>query len=167
MTEPVQSVSLDEVRARFLEAEGRLAAAAAATEEIREAAGSLGTARAGVAEAAARLEGLAASLADVSSALLENATNLRAGVDAIRAGDPAQVRRQIEELDSSFTAMQSVVGEGFATVGQQQLTAAARSDALDASLATIESRARRERLGAAAVIAALVLVTIVLQVVLR
>jgi ABC-type transporter Mla subunit MlaD len=115
MTEP-GALSLDEVRARFLEAETRLTETTAAIKSIEGAAERLAGAREGVTEASQQLAVLAGSLGEVTSALTTNAQHLREGVDAIRLGDPAAIRRQIEELDSAFTAMQSVMGDRFGAI---------------------------------------------------
>jgi hypothetical protein len=113
MTEPTQEITLEEVRARFLEAESRLTDAATAIATIEEAAGRMGVAHEGVVAASTQLAGLASSMGEIASSLDENARHLREGVDAIRAGDPAEIKRRIEELDAAFTAMQSVTAERF------------------------------------------------------
>lgn len=112
MTDPT-AVSLDEVRTRFLEAEARLGDAANAIRSIEDAASQVGAARGSLTAAGEQIRGLAGQFGDVASALSENAEELRRGVDAIRLGDPAEVRRQIEELDAAFTAMQSVMADRF------------------------------------------------------
>jgi hypothetical protein len=115
MTEPA-ALSLDDVRARFVDAETSLTEMAASIRSIEGAAERLVGAREGVAEASQHLAALAGSLGEVTSSLATNAQHLREGVDAIRLGDPAAVRRQIEELDSAFTAMQAVMGERFGAI---------------------------------------------------
>lgn len=112
MTEPT-AVSLDEVRTRFMEAEARLGDAANAIRSIEDAASQIGAARGSLTAAGEQIRGLAGQFGDVASSLSENAEELRRGVDAIRLGDPAAVRRQIEELDAAFTAMQSVMADRF------------------------------------------------------
>ena len=134
MTEP-SSVSLEEVRERFLEAEARLGDAAKAIQAIEEAATRVGAARESLTSAGDEIRGLAGQFAEVASALSENADHLRRGVDAIRMGDPAAVRRQIEELDAAFTAMQSTVVERFGNIETSQATAGS-------TLETISARSR-------------------------
>lgn len=115
MTEPT-AVSLEEVRTRFLEAEARLGDAANAIRSIEDAASQVGAARGSLTAAGEQIRGLAGQFGDVASALSDNAEELRRGVDAIRLGDPAAVRRQIEELDAAFTALQSVMADRFAGI---------------------------------------------------
>jgi chromosome segregation ATPase len=116
MTEASSVVSLEEVRARFLEAEARLEEASEAVATIEAAAASLGSTRESLSTAGDQVAGLATRFGDVADSLGENATHLREGVDAIRLGDPAAIRRQIEELDEAFTAMQAVTGERMTAV---------------------------------------------------
>jgi hypothetical protein len=113
MTEPAQEITLEDVRARFLEAETRLGEASDAIAAIEQAAERMGVAHDGVVAAGAQLAGLASSMSEVSASLSANAIHLREGVDAIRAGDPAEIKRRIEELDAAFTAMQAVTVERF------------------------------------------------------
>ena len=115
MTES-STISLEEVRSRFLEAEARLGDAAAAIRSIEDAGNRVGAARESLTAAGEEIHGLAGRFGDVASSLTENAEELRRGVDAIRLGDPAAVRRQIEELDATFTAMQSVTSDRFRDV---------------------------------------------------
>lgn len=132
MTEP-STVSLDEIRQRFVEAEARLGDAAKAIRVIDDAAMRVGAARESLTSAGDEIRGLAGKFGDVAAALTENAEELRRGVDAIRLGDPAAVRRQIEELDASFTAMQSVMAQRFGGIEDAQT-------ALAATLETVGSR---------------------------
>lgn len=155
MTEPT-ALTLDDVRARFLEAEARLGDAAAAIKSIETATERLASAREGLADAGQQLAGLAGSLGEVAAALTDNAQHLREGVDAIRLGDPAAIRRQIEELDSAFTALQAVLGD--------RLTAIEGSTAEASQEVTrLSGSARRERRILAAAILAAVVIGIVLQ----
>lgn len=153
MTEQTNEITLEDVRNRFLDAETRLTETVAAVAAIQEAAGHLGAAREGLGVAGERLGGLAGSMEEVASALTDNATHLREGVDAIRAGDPAEIRRQIEELDAAFTAMQSVVGDRLTKIEQE---VAAQVVALGAHMAT----SRREARIIAAGLAVLMIVSI-------
>lgn len=144
MTEPKSQVSLDDVRVRFMEAETKLSEAGVAIASIQMAAERLGAAKEGLGTASQRLAELASSFGDVAASLTNNAEELRLGVDAIKAGDPAEIKRQIEELDSAFTAMQSVVGERMTQLD-------AKTDALSSQLAdlasssvALEANARRE-----------------------
>lgn len=114
------AVSLEEVRARFLEAEARLGDAAKAIQAIEDAAVRVGAARESLTTAGDEVRGLAAQFADVAASLTENAAELGRGVDAIRLGDPAAVRREIEELDAAFTSMQSVMAERFSGIETAQ-----------------------------------------------
>lgn len=147
-------VSLEEVRTRFLEAETRLSDAATAVGAIQAAAERLGDAKEGLGAASSQLGRLAGDLGEISAALRENATRLREGVDAIRAGDPAEIRRQIQELDSAFTAMQAVVG--------QRLDGLDRStDRIGQALTAHASRARRDGRILAALVAGLILISMI------
>ena len=123
MTES-STISLEEVRSRFLEAEARLGDAAAAIRSIEDAGNRVGAARESLTAAGEEIHGLAGRFGDVASSLTENAEELRRGVDAIRLGDPAAVRRQIEELDAAFTAMQSVTSDRFRDVQAAQTSLA-------------------------------------------
>ena len=111
MTESNAVVSLEEVRARFLEAETRLEEASRAVGSIEAAAASLGTTRASLAEAGTGVANLAARFGEVADTLHANAEIFGRASDAIKLGDPAAIKRQIEELDEAFTAMQAVMGE--------------------------------------------------------
>lgn len=124
-------LTLDDVRLRFLEAQSQLADAGSAVETIRQSAERLGEARSGLANAGVEVAGLAERFGAVADAMAENAERLREGVDAIRLGDPAAIRRQIEELDAAFTAMQSVFGDRLTAieVGLGRLDDAAKSAA--------------------------------------
>ena len=133
MTEP-SSVSLDEVRERFLEAEARLGDAAKAIQAIEDAATRVGAARESLTSAGEEIRGLAGQFSEVAASLGANAEELRRGVDAIRLGDPAAVRREIEELDAAFTAFQSVVGERFDANESAQTERSTRSETLSRSL---------------------------------
>ena len=155
MTEQ-RPVTLEEVRARFLEAESRLSEAADAVGAIQAAAERIGAAREGLGAAGAQLGNLAAALGGIATSLDDNATNLREGVDAIRAGDPAQIRQQIEELDSAFTAMQSVVGERLTHLEQQGV---ALSAAFEAKVATLRRDHRIVAIALAALVIASALIT--------
>jgi chromosome segregation ATPase len=106
-----RTLSLDDVRERFVEARAQLADASSSIGAIREAAQSLGQSRESLLGAGSRITELAERFGAVADAMAENAERLREGVDAIRLGDPAAIRRQIEELDAAFTALQSVSGE--------------------------------------------------------
>jgi hypothetical protein len=153
MTEQTNQISLEEVRVRFLDAEARLSEAATAVGAIQAAAERLGSAREGLGAAGERLGELAASMGDIASSLADNAIRLREGVDAIRAGDPAEIKRRIEELDAAFTAMQSVVGDRLTKLDEQ---GAAISAALDEHV----SASRRESRIVAAGLAILVIVSV-------
>ena len=133
MTEP-SSVSLEEVRERFLEAEARLGDAAKAIQAIEDAATRVGAARESLTSAGEEIRGLAGQFTEVAASLGANAEELRRGVDAIRLGDPAAVRREIEELDAAFTAFQSVVGERFDASERAQTDRDIRSEAASRSV---------------------------------
>lgn len=141
MTDPT-GVSLDEVRTRFLEAQARLGDAANAIRSIEDAAAQVGAARGSLTAAGEQIRGLAGQFGDVASALSENADELRRGVDAIRLGDPAAVRRQIEELDAAFTAMQSVMAERFTGIEASNKSFADRLESVRRAQASarLESR---------------------------
>lgn len=169
MTEPKIEVTLEDVRARFLEAESRLSEAAGAIEAIEQAAERLGLARESVSAASEQLAGLAAALGEVALGLNANATHLREGVDAIRAGDPAEIKRRIEELDAAFTAMQSVTAERSAAldVTLRERFDDAQRRAQEASVASLTKLARvqLELRVSAAVIGVLVAVSIAMTLV--
>lgn len=159
MTEPT-SVSLDEVRQRFSEAEARLGEAANAIHAIEDAASRVGSARESLTSAGNEIRGLASQFGDVASSLTENAEELRRGVDAIRLGDPAAVRRQIEELDASFTAMQSVMADRFGGIEASQKAIAER---LDAAASAQQSTRRESRiLGALSILLIAIVVAMAL-----
>ena len=167
MAEQTNEITLEDVRNRFLEAETRLTDTVAAVAAIQEAAGNLGAARDGLGIAGQRLGGLAGSMTEVATGLAENAAHLREGVDAIRAGDPAEIRRQIEELDAAFTAMQSVVGERMSKLEEGQAALAVRVTEVLKALAAAQtavvaqaSRSRRDSLVGTVVVAALVIAAI-------
>lgn len=140
-------LTLDDVRLRFLEAQSQLADAGSAVEAIRQSSERLGAARDGLAGAGAEVARLAERFGAVADNLAENADRLHQGVEAIRLGDPAAIRREIEELDAAFTAMQGVFGDRLKTI--------------ETALARIEASAqaqRRERL----IIAAITIIAVVI-----
>ncbi len=133
-------LTLDDVRLRFLEAQSQLADAGSAVEAIRQSSERLGAAREGLVDAGTEVAKLAERFGTVADNLAENADRLQQGVEAIRLGDPAAIRHEIEELDAAFTAMQGVFGE--------------RLKAIETALAKIAASSqaeRRERLITAAV----------------
>ena len=114
------AITLEAVRTRFLEAETALADANRAITAIQGASMMIGEAKDSVTTSAGQLGALASALADMTGLLGENATALREGVDAIRLGDPAEVRRMLSELDEAFTAFQATTGERLETLAKQQ-----------------------------------------------
>lgn len=158
-------VSLDEVRARFLAAEERLTEASDAVGAIQQAALDIGSTRESLSQAGERLGALAGSVGEISTTLADNALHLREGVDAIRQGDPAAIRRQIEELDAAFTAMQSVLGERLATIEQAERDVKSAVAELRAEAASHGARAAREGRIIAAIGGVLFVVVIVLSLV--
>src|SRR3712207_347091 len=98
MTEQA-SLTLDDVRQRFLEAQAQLTDASGAIEAIRQSAEKLGSAREGLADAGTQVAAMAERFGAVADAMDENAQQLLLGVEAIRLGDPAAIRREIQELD--------------------------------------------------------------------
>lgn len=161
MTEQT-TVSLEEVRERFLEAETRLGEAAKAIQAIDDAATRVGAARESLSAAGDEIRALAGQFADVASSLSENAEELRRGVDAIRLGDPAAVRRQIEELDAAFTALQSVMADRFGALeaSQSALGVGIESTAAAHEAGTKSARLEARIIGAVTIL--LVVGTIVL-----
>lgn len=133
----VGAVGLEEVRARFLDAEQALSDANRAITTIQGASAQIGGASQSVTDAATKLGGLASSLGDLTATLAENAVGLREGVDAIRLGDPAEVRRMLSELDAAFTAYQS-------TVVQRLDSAEARQGELTQQFEAIARTSRRQ-----------------------
>jgi len=132
--------TLDDVRQRFLDAETHLAGIGSTLERLSGAAAGIGQARQSLDQAGNALGQLAASLGETASELEANAAALRQGVDAIRLGDPAEVRRQLSELDAGFSAFQAIVIERLTAVEGHQST-------LDRTVnaATEESRAHSQR----------------------
>lgn len=114
------AITLEAVRTRFLEAETALADANCAITAIQGASMMIGEAKDSVTTSAGQLGALASALADMTGLLGENATALREGVDAIRLGDPAEVRRMLSELDEAFTAFQATTGERLEALAKQQ-----------------------------------------------
>jgi hypothetical protein len=102
-------LTLDDVRQRFLEAQAQLTDASGAIEAIRQSADRLGAAREGLADAGKEVARLAERFGTVADAMADNAQRLMEGVEAIRLGDPAAIRREIQELDAAFTPFQSVM----------------------------------------------------------
>jgi hypothetical protein len=145
VTDP-SAVTLEEVRDRFLQAETRLGDAASAIQAIEAAATQIGSTRESLMTAGTEVRALAGQFSDVASSLTTNADELRRGVDAIRLGDPAAVRRQIEELDAAFTAMHSVMADRFSHIEATQTSLAAAFDATgnrqDASAKSMRTEAR-------------------------
>ncbi len=160
MTIETPALTLDEVRTRFLAAEESLGEAARAVAAIQGAAGQIAAARDGLAMSSTKIGELAASLSDLGAGLGENAVALREGVDAIRLGDPAELRRLIQELDAAFTAFQASVGERLEVIEQTESAASQQ----------VRSLARRQlvetRVGLAA-LALLVFLAIVVSFVVR
>ena len=116
--------TLDDVRQRFLDAETNLAGIGSTLERLAGAAAGIGEARQSIDQAGTALNDLANGLADTASELEANAVALRQGVDAIRLGDPAEVRRQLSELDAGFTAFQATVVERLTKLEARQTTLA-------------------------------------------
>ena len=114
------AITLEAVRTRFLDAETALADANRAITAIQGASMMIGEAKDSVTTSAGQLGALASALADMTGVLGDNATALREGVDAIRLGDPAEVRRMLSELDEAFTAFQATTGERLETLATQQ-----------------------------------------------
>lgn len=112
--------TLDDVRQRFLDAETNLAGIGSTLERLAGAAAGIGEARQSIDQAGTALNDLANGLADTASELEANAVALRQGVDAIRLGDPAEVRRQLSELDAGFTAFQATVIERLTALEARQ-----------------------------------------------
>lgn len=156
------SVSLEEVRDRFLQAETRLGDAANAIQAIETAATQIGSSRESLMTAGTEIRALAGQFSDVASSLTTNADELRRGVDAIRLGDPAAVRRQIEELDAAFTAMQSVMVDRFTHIEAAQTSLAARFDATDSRQDAFAKSMRTEARIIGAVTVLLVALAVVL-----
>ena len=98
MTEP-SSVSLDEVRERFLEAEARLGDAAKAIQAIEDAATRVEAARESLTSAGEEIRGLAGQFSEVAASLGANAEELRRGVDA----SPSGTRRPYAGRSRSWT----------------------------------------------------------------
>jgi hypothetical protein len=113
-------ITLEAVRTRFLEAETALADANRAITAIQGASVMIGEAKESVTVSAGQLGALAAALSDMTGVLGDNATALREGVDAIRLGDPAEVRRMLSELDEAFTAFQATTGDRLEALAKQQ-----------------------------------------------
>jgi hypothetical protein len=112
--------TLEDVRQRFLDAETHLAGIGSTLERLSGAAAGIGQARQSLDGAGAALADLATNLGETANELEANATALRQGVDAIRLGDPAEVRRVLHELDGSFGAFQRTVIERFTAVEASQ-----------------------------------------------
>jgi hypothetical protein len=108
--------TLEDVRQRFLDAETHLAGIGSTLERLSGAAAGIGQARQSLDGAGTALADLATNLGETANELEANATALRQGVDAIRLGDPAEVRRLLYELDASFSAFQKTVIERFTAV---------------------------------------------------
>ncbi len=136
------AITLEAVRTRFLEAETALADANRAITAIQGASMMIGEAKDSVTTSAGQLGALASALADMTGLLGENATALREGVDAIRLGDPAEVRRMLSELDEAFTAFQATTGERLEALGGQQEDFGVGL----AALAEADSRGRRRQM---------------------
>ena len=83
-------------------------------------------------------------------------------MDAIRLGDPAEVRRQLNELEAGFDAFQSVVGERFGAIeerqskAEQQLADTTTRLADAVKVAQTEARMLLLAVGALAIIAIIV-----------
>src|SRR5688572_11675956 len=97
MTEPAKQggVTLEDVRARFLAAENDLLKTSRSLQELHGAIEALGEARGGLKNAAAEIGRLGTHFQAVIDGLGQNLSTLRAGVDALKSGEPAQVLHQI------------------------------------------------------------------------
>jgi chromosome segregation ATPase len=109
--EPTGRTALEDVRSRFLETEQRLQEAVRAIDEVRSSAETIATTRESLVAASERLATLSGSLTDLVSGLAANADELRQGVDAIRMGDPAETRRQIQELGEALSVSRAVTAD--------------------------------------------------------
>jgi hypothetical protein len=143
-------LTLDDVRLRFLDAQAQLTDASGAIEAIRQSAQRLGAAREGLADAGTEVASLAERFGTVADAMAENAEQLTLGVEAIRLGDPAAIRQEIQELDSAFTAFQSVMVERLGVIE----ASVARSEV------SMQASARKQLVLTAVVLVAVVVVAI-------
>jgi chromosome segregation ATPase len=134
MTDDVaRAPTLDDVRQRFLDAETSLSGIGATLERLSGAAAGIGQARQSIDQAGASLGQLATRLSETAAELGANAVALREGVDAIRLGDPAEVRRQLNELDAGFGAFQGLVVERLTAIESRQ-------SALEATIVEVRRR---------------------------
>lgn len=127
----IRQPTLDDVRQRFLDAETHLAGIGSTLERLSGAAAGIGQARQSLDQAGTALGALAATLGETADGLEANAAALRQGVDAIRLGDPAEVRRQLSELDAAFGAFQATVTDGQAAMIDGLKTLEERQSALE------------------------------------
>jgi chromosome segregation ATPase len=155
-------ITLEDVRARFLETESKLREATAAVEELRSGAEGMATTRETLAAASRQLSELSTALTDVAGSLAENADQLRQGVDALRLSDPAEVRRQLDELAEAVAANQVVNSE---RLDQLEISArAATSEAGESTSAWLARNRLEARIGFL-VVAGLALIAIAISLV--
>lgn len=100
MEAEVESVSLEQVRVQFLQAEEHLRRLATSIEEAKAVATELGASRESVAQAAESLASLADQIGGAANTFSDHDASLRRGIELLAAADPAAIREDIALLRS-------------------------------------------------------------------
>jgi chromosome segregation ATPase len=121
------TVSLEQVRARFLQADAALRDASASIESVRTASSQLGAAR-------ESLGNTGAAVAEMVGKLESAVVALQGGVAALGESEPAQIVKRIEVVEGSIAALHAHVGNESSAIGTRQASAeAVVLEALEAS----------------------------------
>lgn len=154
---PAEIVSLEDVRARFLEAEDHLRRVAASVQAASKAGAELRESRASLKAAAEALVALATAIGTTAAGFADHDAALRRAIDLLAAADPAAIREDVALLRSIASESREVATRQAAaiaqSIGEVRAAQTASSEATQASLSAI----RREGL-VAIVLGALTLV---------
>lgn len=100
----IGSLSLDDVKSRFADAEEQLRQLAAATSGLQEESAALGDARAAVRDVGERVGGLADLLAGLADAM-------KGATEAVEQLDPAAISGQLRGLEEGIEGLRDDVGK--------------------------------------------------------
>lgn len=157
---PAQVVSLEDVRARFLEAEDHLRRVAVSIEAASKAGAELRQSRESLTAAAEALMAVATEIGKTASGFADHDAALRRAIDLLAAADPAAIREDITLLRSIASDNREAAARQVAaleqSLGEQRKEQAAGADEVRSRLDALRSQIR-----IALALAALTLVGIV------
>jgi chromosome segregation ATPase len=163
--EQPQSVGLEDVRARFTQAEASLARAAKALGHLRSSIEELDGARDELRNVGSVLIQAATTLQSATGSLEGHVQLLKEGVDALKRSDPAQLERRIVDVQqtmlTSLDKCEARVRDFVQAASDQQMQALGRHER---ALAESANLAQRTRLELRIVMALIVIVAAILAV---